>query len=314
VSARTKSYLLLLVVYIIWGVAGPVIKFTLGYFDPVIFLLYRFGLAGILAAITLVVFPQHSWPQAFSQKFWVIIYCILSSTVALGFLFLGYDKTSALTGSILNAIYPILTALVGMWFLKETITHRENVGMGIALLGTFLIVAEPYLSGQSTAASNSTLEGNLLVIASLLVGVLTAVMAKLLLRTKLSAFALTQLSFLVGLITIIPIALYYYPLSTLIQLITQAPWQAHAGVWYMAFASGTFAYTLWHIGQKTIEIGESALFSYLYPIITLPLSLFWLHERITWIYIASAVVIGVGIVIAETKKKKVLVGKHLRKH
>ena len=81
----------------------------------------------------------------------------------------------------------------------------------------------------------------------------------------------------------------------------------------MALLSGTVAYTLWNMGQKTIEIGESALFSYLYPVITLPLSIFWLHEDITTPLIIGAVIIAVGVIIAETKKKK-SVGKHLRNH
>ncbi|PJA42810.1 EamA family transporter, partial [Candidatus Woesebacteria bacterium CG_4_9_14_3_um_filter_39_10] len=40
---RLKAYILLLIVAVIWGIAGPVIKFTLGGFPPLLFLTYRFG-------------------------------------------------------------------------------------------------------------------------------------------------------------------------------------------------------------------------------------------------------------------------------
>lgn len=302
VTARNKSYILLLIATVIWGVAGPVIKYTLEFFPPIIFLFYRLALAGGFAAITLSFSHHAGWPKDHGQKFWILMFCFLSSTVALALLFLGYAKTSALTGSILSAVYPILTALIGMWFLHEHITHRENIGMGIALAGTALIVAEPYLTGLPSASSS--LEGELLVIASLIVGVIATVLAKLLLRHKLSAFALTQLTFLVGFITTIPIALHYYSFAEIIQSIMSAPLGAHLGVLFMAFVSGTIAYSIWNIGQKSIEIGESAMFSYLYPIITLPLSLFWLHEHISWIYVLSAAVIAVGIWVAETKPAK----------
>ena len=304
-SPRTKSYIMLFVATVIWGVAGPVIKYTEGYIAPLIFLLYRLGISTVVGIIALSLTHHHNWPKDTGQRFWILIYGFLTTTVALGLLFLGYEKTSALTASVLNALYPILVAIVGMLFLHERITRRENMGMGIALLGTALVTG---LSSSST-----TLLGNLLIIAALLVGVGGAVMTKLLLRHPTNPASLTHLAFIIGFITLAPVVLYQYPVSTVISQITSAPWPAHLGVLYMALLSGTVAYTLWNMGQKTIEIGESALFSYLYPVITLPLSIFWLHEDITTPLIIGAVIIAVGVIIAETKKKK-SVGKHLRNH
>ncbi|PIP57395.1 hypothetical protein COX03_03365, partial [Candidatus Woesebacteria bacterium CG22_combo_CG10-13_8_21_14_all_39_10] len=48
---RLKAYILLLIVAVIWGIAGPVIKFTLGGFPPLLFLTYRFGLSTLVAVI-----------------------------------------------------------------------------------------------------------------------------------------------------------------------------------------------------------------------------------------------------------------------
>ena len=300
-SARARAYFLLLIATSIWGVAGPVIKHTLDYLPPAVFLLYRFAISGTIAAFALAMYHQNGWPKAPIHKLWIILYCILNTTVALGLLFLGYDKTSAISGSILNAMYPVIVAVCGVLFLRERVTHREKIGMGLALVGTLLTVVEPYLSGQSTSSSASTLEGNVLVVASLLVGVLGTIMAKLLLRSKLSPIAMTHLSFLVGFLTTAPVVLYYYSPTSIIQSLVAAPLTAHAGVWYMALLSGTLAYSLWHIGQKSIEVGETALFSYLYPIFTLPLSYFWLHERLSWIYLVSVLVITSGVSLAGTK-------------
>ena len=85
---RYTAYFLLLVVSIIWGVAGPVIKFTLGYFPPIIFLTYRFALASAFGATLwairppklrlnkvpfpisfFIVFLPYRWALAFS--FWL---------------------------------------------------------------------------------------------------------------------------------------------------------------------------------------------------------------------------------------------------
>ena len=302
-SPRTKSYILLFIATLVWGVAGPVIKYTENYLSPLVFLLYRLAIAGGVGVVALSLTHHHNWPKSFGQRLMLGVYCFLTTTVGLGLLFLGYEKTSALTASVLNAFYPILVALVGMFFLHEHITHRENLGMGIALLGTALVVAEPLFN--KGASSPSTMVGNLLIIASLVVGVIVTVMTKLILRHSTNPSSLTHLGFIIGFITLAPIVLYQTPVSGIVSQITHAPLMAHLGVVYMALLSGTFAYIIWDIGQKTIEIGESALFSYLFPLITLPLSIFWLHEPITWTLIAGSAIIGVGVVIAEVKKRKV---------
>lgn len=300
-TPRTKAYLLLFIATIIWGVAGPVIKFTLGSLPPSIFLFYRFGIQAALGLVWLKFIPRPGWPKDSSQWLKIIIYSVLSIPVSIGLLFLGYAQTSALVVSIIDAIYPTMVAVVGVIWLHEHVTGRERWGMGIALLGTALVIIEPLLTGNSHP--DSSLTGNLLVVASLVVGVISVVMAKLIMRHNINPLAMTHLTFIVGFIALVPIALSSHSPSTIYYSLLTAPLSAHAGVWYMALLSGTLAYWLWLVAQKSIEIGETAVFTYLYPVITLPLALFWLHESITPTLIFGALVIAAGVVIAETKKK-----------
>ena len=291
-SPRAKAYALLLITTAIWGVAGPVIKFTVGYLPPFIFLLYRFGIAAIFGLFLLTRYTKNHWPVKTSDAVWVVLYCFLASTVSLTLLFLGYEQTTALDGSVINALYPIMVSTVGVAFLHEHVTNREKIGMAVATLGTLAVIFEPCAS----------ITGNLFIVASLLVGVVLAVMAKLLLRHLTHFdFVLTQLSFIVGFLTILPITFYLYDFSTLYLALSTAPLSAHLGVLYMALISGTLAYSLWHRAQKTIETGETAVFTYLYPVFTIPLSLFWLHEKVTSVFIIGALTTAVGVIIAETK-------------
>ena len=48
---RLRAYILLIAVSVIWGVAAPVIKFTLRGIDPISFLTYRFFLAAVLGIL-----------------------------------------------------------------------------------------------------------------------------------------------------------------------------------------------------------------------------------------------------------------------
>ena len=47
-SARYRAYIYILIAIILWGIAGPVIKYTLGYFDTITFLTIRFGLTSLI--------------------------------------------------------------------------------------------------------------------------------------------------------------------------------------------------------------------------------------------------------------------------
>lgn len=282
-SYRTRAYLQLLFVSAIWGFAGPIIKFTLRELSPLVFLFYRFALAGTMAILTLPFFRIK-----ISLK--VLLYCFLTSTVALGLLFLGYDQTLSIEGALISAIGPLLTATAGVMFLHEHVTGREKIGIVIALVGTFITIPSP------------SFQGNLLVMASVLVGVVLAIMGKVILREQThSSFALTQLSFAVGLLTLLPIVLFRYSPASVMEQIRSVSLPTHLGVWYMAFLSGTLAYSLWHKAQKTIEVGETALFVYTYPLFAAPLSFLWLRETVSPLFWVGTGITALGIVIAEVK-------------
>lgn len=300
-SSRVKSYLLFLIVAVIWGIAGPVIKFTLNEFSPLVFLTYRFAISAAVALVLLTI-SGLKLPKDLKIVGAILFYSFLSTTVSLGFLFFGFEKTTALYGSLISAAGPIFVAIAGVWFLSERITRRETVGIAIAFSGTVVTVLGPIL--KNTGAASGFL-GNILVLVSVAVGVATAVLAKKLLRARVPPSTLTHLSFIIGFVTILPLTFLSTTPANLISQIKAAPLPFHLGVFYMALLSGTTAYWLWHKAQKTIEIGEGALFAYLYSIFAAPLAVFWLKEEITLPFIAGALVIAMGVVIAEYKKRKV---------
>jgi drug/metabolite transporter (DMT)-like permease len=71
----------------------------------------------------------------------------------------------------------------------------------------------------------------------------------------------------------------------------------------MAIVSGLISYDLSNRAQKTLEIGDAAVFQFLYPIITIPLAVFWLKETLTLPYILGAIVVSAGVAIATIKRR-----------
>lgn len=297
-TARKRAYVEILIVAAIWGCAAPIIKYTLGGFSPAVFLTYRLFLSAvasiIIFTITGVKFPKNK------RVFLVtILNGFLLTTVSLGLLFFGLNKTTSIDSNLISAMGPILIAIAGVFFLKEHITKRESVGILIALAGTFVTIAEPVLNGHIRFAG---LEGNLLIFASLLVGTATAILTKLVLRNDVDASFASNSAFIVGFLTILPFSVSEI-LSSNFKIITATPISYHLGVIYMALLSGTLAYFLWHKAEKTIEVGEVNLIGYLYPVFGTPLSVFWLKEKIGLPFIVGSILIVIGVLLAEYKKR-----------
>lgn len=310
---RLVAYGLLLAVSIIWGVAGPVIKFTLASFPPILFLTYRFALASVLGIILLTIRPPKPAIQA-SSFFHILLHSVFAVPLGLGLLFFGFDKTTSLTGTVLSAAGPVIVALAGMIALKERITLPERIGMLLALAGTLIVTVGPMAGGNGHAFLS--MEGNVLIILSLLSDAAGTVIAKVTLRDRVPAMALTNISFIIGFLCFLPFLLLSYSWPEIVSILQNAPLSSHLGVLYMACISGTLAYTLQKMAMKSIEVGEVAVFNYLFPIWAAPLSLFWLKEDITIPFVLGAAVIAMGVAVAELKRrqKKKLPTQRIRRH
>ncbi len=296
--ARKRAYIELLIVAAIWGIAAPIIKHTLGGFSPAVFLTYRLFLSAV-AAIIIFSITGIKFPKNRKVLLVTILNGFLLTTVSLGLLFFGLNKTTSIDSNLISAMGPILIAIAGVFFLKERITKRESIGILIALTGTFVTIAEPVLSGHVHFAG---LQGNLLIFISLIVGTITAILAKVVLRNDVDASFASNSAFIVGFLTILPFSISEIVNSNF-EVITKVPFSFHLGVIYMALLSGTLAYLLWHRAEKTIEVGEVNLIGYLYPVFGTPLSIFWLKEKIGLPFIIGSILIVVGVFLAEYKKR-----------
>src|SRR3989339_423457 len=118
-TARTKAYIYLIVTIIIWGAAGPVIKNTLNYFDPVIFLTYRFFLTSLVLIPLILFFHPRilSTLNHLTAKDWLIFICsaLLGTSIQLLLLFEGFKLTPSIDGTLIFSTSPILSVLAGWW-------------------------------------------------------------------------------------------------------------------------------------------------------------------------------------------------------
>lgn len=286
-NKRVIAYFLLLLNAALWGAAPPIIKDSFSFVSPSVFLLYRFFIASVLFTPIFIRLKQH---HEHKTNPWLLLsLALLGTPLTLYPLFLGLNLTSSLEGSLIEASSPMFTILGGLIFLHEMIKPKEWLGLAVAILGTAVLTLEPVLSGNH--ATFTSLSGNLLIVFSNIIWASFLLLSK---KTRTNPTELTFVSFLVSIPFFLLLAVFEGQ-----SLLPDT--RALPGIIYMAVFGSIVAFWAYQEGQKRIEASEAAIFSYLKPIFTLPLSLFWLHEPLRLITLIGALVTLTGVYISEKR-------------
>lgn len=298
---RLKAYIMLIAVAAIWGAAGPIIKYTLVGIDPLPFIAYRLAISAIFSIFFFArkLKRGKQFRQLRANFPIVLLYGLLAVPIALGILFFGLDNTTVLDLTLIGVIGPLLVTAGGAIFFKDKITQREKIGISIVLIGVVFNSLYPLFKSEEIR-----LTGNILLITYLIADCVSILISKRMVQKKVKSANLTNMAFIIGAATLIPLAAFVYGTGNFINIILTLPFKYHLGVWYMALISGTLAYYLYVRGQRSIEVSEAVLFNYLQPIFTIPLAVFWLKESFSPSFIVGAVIIVIGLAVAELKYKR----------
>ena len=293
---RKLAYFLLIINTVVWGLAIPVVKPALSFTSPERFLFYRFLLAALIT-LPFLVLNWKKWKLNLKTIVKISLLELIGTTLILWLLYYSLKLTSAVEASLISSVSPLFVILTGIFILKEKETKREWRGLILALLGTFIISVGPLINQNSHLSGNFL--GNALILLQNIIWAGYLVMAKKTYR-KYSKLAVTIISFWVGTITFFVLSLPSgNPLLTLGTEIIQT--QIFWPVIYMAIFGSIIGATTYLAGQNLIEISEASLFTYLQPLIAIPVSLIFLHENLAPLTIFGVILIFIGVVTGEKK-------------
>jgi len=286
-KTRSSAYLFLLLNTILWGSSTPIIKYTLQFTSPTVFLLYRYIIATAIFLPIFLVYRHKTHHRI--NHLHTILLAFLGGPLCLLLSFYGISKTSAIEASIISSSGPLFTVLMSVVFLKEIINKKEWKGLTLALLGAVIVVFEPIITGYNHVILS--LEGNLLIILSNVIWTFFLIFSK---KIKVNPIYLTFYSFIIS----IPFFLFF---SLNQQLSFQLTPLAVPGILYMAIGGSVIGFWAYQEGQRRIEASEAVVFTYLNPIFAIPLSILWLKETISPVTVAATVLIIVGVYISEKR-------------
>lgn len=304
----TKIKLALLYILLanaIWGIAPTFIKIGVNHLPPLYFLFIRFLLS------TIIILPFFI-PRINREKiklshipspFFIGIICY---TVSLSLVFIGISKTTALDSVLIGSIEPLIVCLLGVLFLKEKISKVRFIGLIIALLGSLIIILEPLAEEILPLAPKINPQerffGNFLIALFLITNGIYVIATRAFFKNKkntLSPFFKLSIGFIGATITLFPLSMLELSASgTSIEFLTINS-STLIALLYMSLFSGIIAYLLFEKSLQVMEASQTIIFTYLQPIFALPASYLLLKEVPTTIFIIGAIVIGIGVLIAE---------------
>lgn len=296
--ARTRAYLLLIFAVFLWGISGPVGKFTLTYFPTPILLSIRFGLISLIMAILIksqakepFLPTKHRTHTLFSM----FILGLFGTIGQIGLIYWGLTYTTSIDATILVSTSPIFVAFASHFLIKEHLTSKKMFGILLGILGSVVIIINPLL--ETGKLLTGSIFGNLLILAANICWALYAVSSKKLLKVKVSPSLITFWMFFIGFIAMSIISLPFLP--QFITTIPQIPISTIYALLFLAIGPGIIAYLSYQNALKVVEPTDADLFNYLAPLFAIPLGFFWLHEPVTISFLIGGAIIALGVFIAE---------------
>jgi drug/metabolite transporter (DMT)-like permease len=291
-TKRTWALLAATMVSLIYGLSFTIAKDVMpAYVKPFGFILLRVFGATVLFWLVSLMGPK----QPIQRKDFPRIVAAAFFGVALNMLtfFKGLSFTSPISAAVIMVTTPIIVLLLSAFIMKEPIKARKIVGIVLGLLGTGFLI----LYGKSVGNATNAMLGNLLVfINAVSYGFYLILVKKLM--DKYNAFVFVKWIYTFGLLMVIPFGWSEYQEIQWQQLPISIVWEIGFVVVFTTF----FTYLFNLVSMRELKPTTVAVFIYLQPLFATVFAMSLGKDALTWVKVASAVLIFIGVFLV-TKKK-----------
>ena len=290
-STLQKAFLALIVANIIWGAAAPIFKLSLQNIPLYTLAFWRFFL-GALILLAIIGKKASLALKSRRDAMLLVAYGLSGITLNIIFFFEGLKLTLSINSPIITSGQPIMTMLFALLFLHERFHLKKFLGMLLGTIGIIVIIIEPLL----VSGVDGSILGNLFLVIAAVAAVIQTIVGKKIIGTY-NPFAFTFWAFLVGAASFLPMMIHEY--LTIPHLYASLDYRGYLGIIYGAIFSSAMGYGLFAWGLSKIDATDTAIFSYVDPIVGTVLGAFLLHEPVTSPFVLGAILIFGGIFVAE---------------
>ncbi len=270
----------------IWGGMYVVSKVVLEVVPPFALLTSRLVLGVLALGLVIALRPKTSLT---TRQIWQIFGIgLVGYGISLGFQFVGTKLSTASNGSLVTSATPAFILIFAPFLLRERTTLRRTAALIVSTLGVVAVI-DP----RTAELSPTPFWGNLSLLAAALTWALYSVLVRKVTQSAdvLSSSAIMLLG---GLPISIPLGIWEISAQG-IGTITPG---ILGGILFLGIVATAIAMFLWNYAFATLPAAVASLTFFAQPVVGTLLGWFFLGEKITPLFMAGGVLIGVGILIS----------------
>lgn len=284
------AYLLLIITPLFWAGNVVSVRAIADQSDPLMLAFLRWSLALLLILPWWLPAFLRQWPEVRAQLGVLTLLSLLSVASFNTCIYLGVETTTATNAALLQAVIPILILLLNRIFYREQISALQWLGIAFSLTGVLVLIAK----GQMQHLLQLHLTPGDLWIA---LAVISWAFYSVGLRhksTQVEPFVFFGFSVLVGVLTLLPFALWEQQGDLVPDWSSQVWWV----VAYIAIFPSILAYLFWNRGVAELGASTAGLFIYLIPVFGLSFAILFLKEQIDRYHLIGTALVVFGIWLA----------------
>ncbi len=277
-----RGRIALILTAIIWGSALVVTKSLLQEIGPFTAAVLRFFVAWVILA-----------PFAFRQGYRLslavrptfLLFGLTGIALYIAMTNVGLVYTAASSAALVQAAIPAVTTLLSVLLLKERVSRRQLLGIGLSIAGLLLVTGI-----NMNQTGSAPLMGNLFIFGGVLAWAVYTVQGKKLVST-FPWLVITTASISAGMLFLLPFAIGELWLQGMPHLRADGLLE----LLYLGAASSALGYALWNYGLRFLDASEAAPYINLIPVVGLLLSVLLLHEPLSLIQAAGGAITLFGV-------------------
>lgn len=289
---RNKTYLLLSLATIFWGIQPLCIKILVASWTPAALTAVRYlFISSILFLILYCKDRANFRHNARLPRSCIVPIVLMGLTgIALNnvFQFTGLKMSTITNCTLIAATGPAVTAFMAMFLIRERLNFLQWIGIAVSFIGVLFLITKGSLDILINFSFNP---GDVLFFSCQIVWAIYSIIGLKVMK-HMSALATTAWS---GLLGSIEVALYSQATGQLNYIALDASgWMSFA---FVVLCGGVGSMLFWNIGVKNAGPSMAAVFSNLTPIFGMMCGALFLSEYIGIMQISGAIAIFIGVYI-----------------
>jgi drug/metabolite transporter (DMT)-like permease len=285
---RTVLYLALAVTILIWGNSFVLVKLAVDDgASPVMIAMGRFIVASTVFG-AFILWRRPRWPDRADVKTFLFLAFI---AIGVYYIFQYYGikfAGPAISAILVTLLCPVIIFVLSRVRLGERMSSQQKAGLGVATVGSFLVITD----GSLSFISNGTqIVGGLFGVVCAVFWAIYTVEGKKVVM-KYEPFTSTAFLALMGTVMLVPFAAAEMQLSGP----TEFPLTYFIAAIYLGILCTVVGYVLWFKALTGLSASTTGASLYFEPVVTVVFAYIILGQGIGWIAAAGGVLVLLGVI------------------